>query len=157
MPRIPGVSLRGANRRHDEGSPKKRTAEYRLWSTMRERVKRDPYLRRGITVCERWRQSYEAFLGDVGRRPSPAHSLDRIDNDRGYEPNNVRWATREQQNRNRSDNRVLTVNGETRCLMEWSEVTGLKFSTLRTRLDRGWSPEEALSRAPSKERRACRA
>jgi hypothetical protein len=80
--------------------------EYRIWVAMRQRC-RDPrhgsfkyYGGRGIAVCERWK-SYENFLADMGRKPSPAHSLDRIDNDGNYEPTNCRWATRTEQNKNK--------------------------------------------------------
>ena len=81
-----------------------RTAEYRAWKAMKERcsypshVRFDRYGGRGIEVCERWRNSYEAFLADMGRKPSPKHSLDRHpDNNGNYEPGNVRWATPSEQ------------------------------------------------------------
>lgn len=81
--------------------------EHRCWSSMKSRCT-DPnsksfpnYGARGIDVDPRWLASFEAFLGDVGRRPTPAHSLDRIDNDRGYWPQNVRWATKSEQAQNR--------------------------------------------------------
>jgi hypothetical protein len=83
------------------------TAEHRLWSSMKERCynpRRKDYVNyggRGITVCERWRDSFAAFYEDVGPRPSPNLSIDRIDNDGNYEPGNVRWATRSEQNKNR--------------------------------------------------------
>jgi hypothetical protein len=83
------------------------TPEYFAWAAMLSRChnpanpRYDDYGGRGITVCDRWRADFAAFLADVGRRPSPAHSLDRIDNDRGYEPGNCRWATAYVQARNR--------------------------------------------------------
>lgn len=61
------------------------------------------YGARGISVCERWASSYENFLADMGRKPSPSHSIDRIDNDDNYEPGNCRWATAKQQRANRRD------------------------------------------------------
>lgn len=88
--------------------------------------------------------SFEAFYCDVGPCPGPEYTLDRIDNDRNYEPGNVRWATRAEQQRNKRTNRMLTFNGETRCLEEWARMTGLG-TTLRMRLRRGWGIERALS------------
>jgi len=99
---------------------------------------------RGITVCDRWRDSFEAFLADVGRRPSPVHSLDRIDNNLGYAPSNVRWAPRSVQQRNRRNNAWLTVIGVTRLRIEWSEVAGIPYNTLGWRLRAGWFPEHAI-------------
>lgn len=81
-------------------------AEYTCWKNMRRRCTNPAakdysrYGGRGITVCDRWQQSYAVFLADVGRRPSPTHSLDRIDNAGHYAPGNVRWATRSEQRRN---------------------------------------------------------
>jgi hypothetical protein len=98
-----GRAVGKANRRHG----RKETPEYRAWSAMKGRCL-DPkhrayrnYGARGITVCAEWVASFEAFHRAMGDRPSPDHSLDRIDNDRGYCPDNCRWATSSEQNRNR--------------------------------------------------------
>lgn len=99
---------------------------------------------RGIAVCERW-GDFECFLADMGVRP-PGMTLDRIDGSRGYEPGNCRWATMRTQQRNRSSNRLVTVDGVTRPVIEWVELSGVKFTTFVARLDRGWSPEEAVGR-----------
>lgn len=99
----------------------------------------------GVQVCERWRDSFEAFLEDMGERPSIQHSIDRYPDKGGnYEPGNCRWATRGQQNRNRRNNVMLTYKDETLCLQDWSARTGIDVSTLRARLTRGWTIEDAI-------------
>jgi hypothetical protein len=86
-----------------------RTAEYRAWTSMKSRCinerhsKFQDYGGRGISVCQQWTNSYERFLADMGRKPTPAHSIDRIDNDGNYEPGNCRWATAKQQVDNRRE------------------------------------------------------
>ncbi len=99
---------------------------------------------RGIKVCDRWRESIENFLLDVGKRPNGA-SIDRIDNNGNYEPNNCRWASRREQQANRRDNRRLTLNGETKSLTEWATLHNLKPKTIKSRLRLGWSTEKALT------------
>jgi hypothetical protein len=102
------------------------------------------YGARGIKVCERWRNSFEAFLSDMGRRPSPGHSLDRIDNDGDYEPGNCRWATATEQNRNRRGLSLIEYRGETVCMTELCKRTGIPRTTLRRRLATGWPLERAV-------------
>jgi len=96
---------------------------------------------RGIRVCERWKLSFEAFLADMGERPSPRHSIDRIDNDGNYEPGNCRWATPAAQNRNRSSSHVITVS---MCIEEWAEVLGVPSTRIRDRIHQGWPEKDAL-------------
>ena len=122
------------------------TPEYSIWVAMRARCRGNHrnYGARGITVCERW-NSFANFLADMGPRPSKDHSIDRINNDGNYEPGNCRWATHQQQMRNRGCNRYLTHNGETLMLVEWAERTGLLPHTILTRISRGWTIADALT------------
>jgi hypothetical protein len=127
------------------------TATYKNWFGMKARCT-DPhhsaypwYGARGITVCAAWQDSFEAFLHDVGERPSPTYTLDRIDNSRGYEPGNVRWATRAAQMRNTRDNRWLEFNGERMIITDWARRLGITPATLHTRLARGWPLAKALT------------
>ncbi len=122
---------------------------YKVWSSIIQRctnprnAKYQDYGGRGITVCERWRD-FDHFYKDVGPKPFQGAQIDRIDNDKGYLPGNVRWATRQENQRNRRANHTLTCKGVTRCIQEWSEVTGIKPNTILTRIRRGWRPEQAL-------------
>lgn len=101
---------------------------------------------RGIAICAKWHESFEAFYADLGPRPSPKHTLDRINNTGPYEPGNCAWATRTQQNRNKRNIRQFTLNGVSRPLFEWAELHGFKtWKVLDTRLRRGWSVERALT------------
>ncbi len=81
----------------------------------------------------------------MGERPSLAHTLDRIDNGKGYEPDNCRWATMKDQQNNRTNNRLITLSGQTKTLAQWSENTGLGRKTISDRLRRGWPVEKALA------------
>lgn len=100
---------------------------------------------RGISVCERWRTSFENFLADVGFRPGANYSIDRIDNDGNYEPGNVRWAKVEVQANNRSNNRKVTHNGLTLSISQWAKRLGTSRQAIFHRIEAGWSPELAVS------------
>jgi hypothetical protein len=150
--------------------------EYNSWLAMRHRC-RNPKLKwfcnyggRGIEVCDRWYDSFETFLDDMGKRPD-GHSLERIDNDGNYEPGNCRWATRAEQSANqrprkkkiiirvkraRSKTRVgsgpkttnanvFTYNGESLTLPQWAKRLGLTRSALHGRIKRGYTIEEAIT------------
>lgn len=138
--------LQKTNLKHGKhGSP-----EYRIWHGMKRRCLGKSYRNyggRGIRVCARWRGrgGFVNFLTDVGERPSPEHSLERIDNDGDYEPGNVKWGTRFEQNRNRRTNVWLTHGGETLCARDWAKRVGLNHQTLAHRLAAGWSVEQALT------------
>jgi hypothetical protein len=125
--------------------------EYIAWRHMFERCssvypRSGDYGERGISVCDEWSGpgGFEVFLEHVGRRPSSKHSLDRIDNDKGYEPGNVRWATRREQQRNMRSNRTITIDGVTKCIAEWAEESPVSECAVRTRLHRGWEPRDAV-------------
>ncbi len=118
------------------GSPEFRT--FTSWVMLRQRctdVNSDDYKRygaRGITFCERW-SDYNNFLSDVGLAPEN-RTIDRIDNDKNYEPGNVRWSTKKEQANNRRSNHLITINGETRTLSEWADISGITSSTIRARI-----------------------
>jgi len=124
--------------------------ENMAWQNMRRRCNdrsRPEWPRyggRGIRVCERW-GTFENFLADMGRKPSPQHSLDRIDNDGDYEPGNCRWATAREQTLNSRHARMITFGERTLCLKDWGRVTGLGSNLLWRRLSLGWSVERALT------------
>lgn len=98
----------------------------------------------GITVCDRW-LSFENFLADMGERPQ-GKTLDRIDNRKGYEPGNCRWATQVQQERNKTNNRIVIYSGKARTLAEVAEITGVNYFLLFDRIVRyGWSVDKAVN------------
>lgn len=100
----------------------------------------------GITVCERWLESFENFLADMGEPPTNEHSIDRYpNNDGNYEPGNVRWATRREQMRNTRANRLLTIAGRTQCATDWAKEFHISIDTVYTRLRRGISLLEAIT------------
>jgi hypothetical protein len=133
------------------------TPEFAIWNMMIQRCSNPKnigykwYGARGIMVCERWRK-FAAFYSDVGPRPSPTHTLDRINNDGNYEPGNVRWATQKEQSRNRRSTRFISAFGKTLPLIEWAELTGTSYRSLSWRLKRGMPPEKALTMTPQEAR-----
>jgi hypothetical protein len=140
---MPGKKIHG----HSIGGKHSRT--YVAW---REMVRRCTYPRhhqfksyggRGITVCERWMR-FPAFLEDMGEAPEGL-SLDRRENSKGYDKANCRWATMKEQGRNRRNNRLITLNGETHCISEWAEMIGAQNGTIYARLRTGWDVEAALT------------
>jgi hypothetical protein len=129
-------------------------SEYQAWNQMRQRCcnPKDRGFRyyggRGICVSERWQNSFEAFFADMGPKPGPGYSLDRIDNSANYEPGNCRWATRQEQARNMRSNRLLAFGGRTMTLADWAQETGIAWNCLWMRLKYGWSVEDALTVHP---------
>jgi hypothetical protein len=137
------------------------SSEYRVWRNMLERCENkthknfERYGGRGIRVCARW-HIFENFLSDMGARPSSVHSIKRNDNNGNYEPLNCRWGTWRDQARNRSSTRerssrrssrarMITVDQETLPVVEWAERAGVSPHIVYSRLNRGWTPTNALS------------
>lgn len=102
---------------------------------------------RGIKMCDRWRK-FENFLADMGQKPTPSHQLDRINTDGDYAPDNCRWATTVEQQRNKTSNHNLTFRGETKCISAWSEELSIPFRRISDRINRGWMVERALTEPP---------
>jgi len=127
------------------------TPEYKVWAGMKRRCQNkneQAYARygaRGVTVCERWSNSFECFLEDMGERPSDQHSIDRIDNNKGYEPGNCRWIANPEQARNKTNNHLVTYQGITRTLAEWAQITGIGRATIEWRINSGWTTERTLT------------
>lgn len=122
---------------------------YKRWRNMLSRCN-DPshtsfrnYGAKGITVDPRWAKSFVAFLEDMGECPK-GKTLDRIDGTKGYCKDNCRWFTMKEQGNNRNNNRYLTFRGETRNVVAWAEILGIKEGTIRARLSRGATDEDAL-------------
>lgn len=128
---------------------RKEMPEYRAWKRMKARCcnpntdKFAHYGGRGIRVCDEWLKSFEAFYAHIGAKPTPDHSIDRIDNDGHYEPGNVRWATREDNANNRPQAMKITFLGQTMGLNQWARHLDMHASTLCLRMKR-MSFEEAV-------------
>lgn len=129
------------------------TPEYNTWKSMLDRCRNQNnqdwhyYGGRGITVASRWlgKEGFQNFYRDMGPRPSVGHSIDRIDTNKGYGPDNCRWATLIQQRRNQRNNRVIEFRGKKQCLIEWSIELGTKYKVLQERLADGWTVERAFT------------
>lgn len=122
------------------------TPEYSVWESMHQRCRHHShYLRRGVKVCDAWRD-FATFYADMGPRPEGT-SLDRYPDQAGnYEPpGNCRWATRVEQSRNTSRNVLVTAFGETKCVAEWAQLKGIEPRTLWSRIRNGYDPEMALT------------
>lgn len=134
---------------HGHSTHSTHSITYESWLGMRRRCRREwddsyrYYGGRGITVCERW-STFSNFLEDMGNRPSKDHSIDRIDSNGNYEPENCRWATRREQGNNRRNNRILEFRGESKTLSEWALQIGISANGLRMRLSR-WTLEKSLT------------
>lgn len=129
----------------------RRTPEYGIWCgiitrcTNTGRNESRNYVARGIGICERWRNSFTAFLEDMGPRPSPKHSVERIDNDREYCPDNCKWATRDVQSRNTRRTKLITHDGVTLCMKDWAKRIGMRYGTLYHYLAHGKTLQEVIA------------
>ena len=133
-----------------DGKP---TATYESWRSMMTRCYNKNsnrfylYGAVGIKVCDRW-HDFKNFLDDMGIRPSSSHTLDRVDGDKGYSPDNVRWANKSEQAINRKTTRFFTINGETKCLKEWSRIYEKKYLMVYKRvIYRKWDIIKALTKS----------
>ena len=142
-------TIRAMRTKHGKSN---KTPEYKAWMEMRQRCSNEnnqayPYYGgRGISVCDRWVDSFENFLVDMGNRPHKGMSLDRVDVNKGYSRENCRWATRTEQSRNRRNVPKYTVGDRSLTLPEWAEVCGISRGTLWQRVVvLGWGIEKAIS------------
>lgn len=139
----------GIARHGMRGSP-----EYSVWMGMRRRCLNPTnpawkhYGGRGITICSRWQKDFAAFYADMGARPSRKHQLERVDNEKGYSPENCRWATSQEQALNRRRVQRITYRDETLSLSGWAKRVGMSPLTLSKRMANGMSFEAAIARDP---------
>lgn len=100
---------------------------------------------RGITICDEWLNDFMSFYDwSMNNGYQDNLTIDRIDNNKGYSPINCRWTTRKEQARNTRRNRLITIDGETKCLAEWCEVFNLNYHTVKRRLYRGWKIKKSI-------------
>lgn len=130
---------------------KSKTKLYKVWRGIIERTTCPThhayknYGGRGITLCKEWHDFQPFYEWSMSHGYVEGLSIDRIDCNGNYEPNNCRWATVKEQQNNRRDNRFITYNGETHTMKEWSEIRGIKYVTLSMRINKyGWSIERSL-------------
>jgi hypothetical protein len=127
------------------------TRTFKSWDSMKQRCinPNDPsyakYGARGITICKRWVESFNNFLADMGERPE-GKSIDRIDVNGNYEPLNCRWATRSEQQRNKTNSVFLEWQGEKKSTADWADIVGIPRKIICDRISAGWSIEDALTK-----------
>lgn len=144
--------LAAYNKTHGHTVGYKTSSEYRSYHAMMQRClnpNHDSYWKygaKGITVCERWQESFENFLSDMGLKSKPNLTIDRIDGELGYFPTNCRWATYRQQNNNLKTNVILDYQGKSMTIHEWSDYLGVNYQAMRSRYRKGASVEEILGK-----------
>jgi len=135
---------------HGQTTNRTKSQAYSIWDSMIQRCtnKNSPvwkyYGGRGITVCRHW-LDFSNFLADMGNPPTHRHQIDRMDNDKSYHPSNCRWVVSKINNRNRSNNHILTYGGKTQCLSAWAEEYNIGCQVLSSRLRSDWSIRRALT------------
>jgi hypothetical protein len=146
---------RCSNVTHGHCAGRKKTPDYTRWADMIARCYNPAYTQfkdyggRGIRVCQRWRESFEAFLDDIGPAPSRMHTIGRVDNDGDYEPTNVAWQTRREQQNNTRRSRRFLLDGKEYTVPDLSRLTGIHVETLRHRLIRRGLPVKLAILPPS--------
>lgn len=124
---------------------------YKTWTGIKRRCHNPNekaykyYGARGITICDKWKNNFQAFYDDMLPTWSPGLSIERIDVNQGYSPENCTWITLAEQKRNMTTNKKIEYKGEVRCLAEWSEITGINIKRISNRLIEGWSIEDTLT------------
>lgn len=149
---------RGGTHRHTFGG--RASSEHSIWHSMCGRCHNPGsksyryYGARGVRVCDAWRGrgGFARFIAHIGFKPTPEHTLDRIDASGHYEPGNVRWATMAEQSTNRRDTRRIRYEGRSQCLTEWAKELGIARTTLSNRLNSGWSVNRAFGTPARKKR-----
>lgn len=125
--------------------------EYNIWRGMMDRCynqKNANYFRyggRGIVMSNEWRENFEAFYKDMGPRPGPEYSIERIENDKGYYKGNCKWATKKEQANNRGNSKQYIYRGKSQNLEDWCKELGLNFNTIYSRISKGWSFKHAIT------------
>jgi len=135
-----------------KGTGASRTLTYASWRSAKDRCYSknhehyDRYGGRGITMCDRWRYSFDNFLKDMGERPSKDYTLERIDNNVGYCPDNCKWASRREQANNRKGNHLITYNEETMTVSELARRYNIKVGNVFASLRRGWDIDKIIAK-----------
>lgn len=144
------VDLADRTRKHGMG----KSRIFKIWAGMRKRclnpncIAYNDYGGRGIKICKDW-DSFETFYNDMNIGYSDSLSLDRINTNGDYSPQNCRWSTMKQQNNNRRNNRVVVCDGISKTLAQWAEVSGIKQNTISNRIKVGWDIKDAIYKQPA--------